>query len=323
MKKLIAIFALTATLVGCDKQHNGSGLDITIDGAIETPICVSIDETRAAGVDSAEGIFEHGILDSDDITMRYILQIYINGQIATRYVEYSDTKSVEFLPTLIPGHDYKFVVWADVVTKDSAATTFSDVDNHYNTADLSNITLKGDWVPMDETRDAFTGYAVENDFVGDHNVTVTLTRPFAKLRIVATDKAKANTTPVRGIVKYISDFSVGFDAVAGSAKELTSSAKVHEYTLDTYSEDTNESYTLFTDYIFANDNDISLTFAFYEEGASYPIMNKTYAADNVSIKCNCLTTIKGEVLTGGEVIVVTAAIESGYYGYDGVGVEVD
>jgi len=308
MRKLLAIFALIATLVGCNKQQDG--LDVLIGGPVQTPISVSIDETRAAGVDSAEGIFEQGILTSDDVTLRYILQIYIDGVAADmRLVEYSDTKSVEFMPTLIPGRDYKFVVWADVVTKAQGADKFTDTDNHYVTksasgkSTLDNITLKGDWNAMDETRDAFTGFVVKNNFTGG-NVTINLTRPFAKLRIVATDKENATATPVKGIVRYTSNYSEGFDAVAGKAKASSIAGKIHEYALDTYTNDSDESYTLFTDYLFANDGSISLTFEFYEEGVSYPIMNKTYTANDVSIVRNSITTIKGQILTGDETIEI-------------------
>ena len=309
MRKLIAIFALTATLVGCSKQPD---MGVAFDTPIEIPVSVSIDETRAAGVDSAEGIFKHGILDSENITMRYILQIYIDGVAAdTRLVAYSDDIDAVFYPTLIPNRNYKFVVWADVVTKAPEATKFSDTDNHYITKNaqgkstLNNITLNPNsaWKAMDETRDAFTGYAVVNNFSGG-NVTVNLTRPFAKLRIVATDKENATATPVKGIVRYTSNYSEGFDAVAGEAKAPSIAGKVHEYALDTYTNDSDESYTLFTDYLFANDGSISLTFEFYEEGVSYPIMNKTYTANDVSIVRNSITTIKGQILTGDETIEI-------------------
>lgn len=308
MRKLIAIFALTATLVGCSKQPD---MGVAFDTPIEIPVSVSIDETRAAGVDSAEGIFKHGILDSENITMRYILQIYIDGVAAdTRLVAYSDDIDAVFYPTLIPNRNYKFVVWADVVTKAPEATKFSDTDNHYITKNaqgkstLDNITLNPNsaWRAMDETRDAFTGYAVANNFSGG-NVTVNLTRPFAKLRIVATDKTKYTVVPATGKVTYTTPHRVTYNAATGEAAAASLANKIHIYNIDTYSDDTDDSYTLFSDYFFAVDEKIKLTFAVYEDNMQTAVINKEYTFDNIEVKCNRLTTIRGEILTGGAVVI--------------------
>lgn len=303
MRKLFAILTLSVALAGCDKEPNDNGqLDVSVNAPIATPIRVSVDETRAAGVDSAEGVFANGILDSENVTMRYIMNIYTDeGVVDRRYVAYSDSTNVEFYPDLVPNRNYKFVVWADVVTMDSTAETFSDVDNHYDTTDLSNITLKGAWDAMDESRDAFTGFTIKENFTGG-NVNISLTRPFAKLRIVATDKAEALATPVKGLITYTSSHRAAFNAKTGKAAAATIADKVHEYTIMSYTADTEESYTLFTDYFFAVDDKISLTFAFYEEGVSYPIMNKRYIAENVSVMSNRITTIRGNILTGDEKI---------------------
>lgn len=309
MRNLFAILTLVVALVGCDKSHDeNGGLNVSIDGAVTTTINVSVDETSSravAGEDSAVGVFENGILNSDDVTMRYIMQIFIDGEQATKYIEYSDYNSVAFNPELVPNRDYKFVVWADVVAKSSGATEFSNVDNHYNTGDLTNITLKGDWNAMDESRDAFTGFAEEDNFACDHNVNIKLTRPFAKLRIVATDMDKTAAIPVRGEVRYTTLSCAGFNAVTGTAIQGTSlSGTTHDYTIKTYADSSDDNYILFTDYIFALDDDtIDLMFMFYEDGVSYPILNKVFTAEDVEVKRNHITTIKGTFMTGDELVV--------------------
>ena len=304
MRKLLAIFILIATLVGCNKQQEG--LDVIVDGPVPTPISVAIDDTRAAGVDSAKSVFENGILGRDNVTMRYILQVYIDDQPAIRCVQYGDTKIMEFSPLLVPNRNYKFVVWADVVTKDSGVEDWSNVgDNHYNTTNLEKITLLGDWNAMDESRDAFTGFAEEDNFACDHNVNIKLTRPFAKLRIVATDMDKTTAIPVRGEVRYTTLSCAGFNAVTGTAIQGTSlSGTTHDYTIKTYADSSDDNYILFTDYIFALDDDtIDLMFSFYEDGVSYPIMNRVFKAEDVEVKRNHITTIKGTFMTGDELVV--------------------
>lgn len=274
---------------------------MVVGGPVPTPISVAIDDTRAAGVDSAEGVFKNGILNSPDITMRYILQVYIDGQAATRCVQYSDTTSVEFRPLLVPNRNYKFVVWADVVTKDSGVEDLSNVgDNHYNTDDLENITLLGDWNAMDESRDAFTGITIKNNFECNGPVTISLTRPFAKLRIVATDKANATTLPVKGKVTYTTSHRVAFNAVEGKAAEASVN-KEHTYSIDTYSDDTNSNFSLFSDYFLAENDTISLKFTIYADDAMSTPIGKEYTIDNIVVKRNSLTTIKGAILTGGVV----------------------
>ena len=292
MRKLLAIFILIATLVGCNKQQEG--LDVIVGGPVPAPISVAIDDTRAAGVDSAKSVFENGILGRDNVTMRYILQVYIDNEPAIRCVQYGDTKSMEFSPLLVPNRNYKFVVWADVVTNGA-----QDIDNHYNTTNLEKITLLGDWNAMDESRDAFTGVETKNNFACDSPVTISLTRPFAKLRIVATDKANATTKPVKGRVEYTTSHREAFNAFEGTAAAASLENKTHTYSIDTYSNDTNSNFTLFSDYFFAEDDTISLKFTIYDE-MNTPI-GKEYTIDNIVVKRNSLTTIKGEILTGGGV----------------------
>ena len=296
MRKLLAIFILIATLVGCNKQQEG--LDVIVDGPVPTPISVAIDDTRAAGVDSAKSVFENGILGRDNVTMRYILQVYIDDKPAIRCVQYGDTKSMEFSPLLVPNRNYKFVVWADVVTNGA-----QDIDNHYNTTNLDNITLLGDWNAMDESRDAFTGFAKEDNFACDSPVTISLTRHFAKLRIVATDKANATKLPVKGGVEYTTSHREAFNAFEGTAAAASLENKTHTYSIDTYSNDANSvsDLTLFSDYFFAEDDKISLKFTIYADDST-PI-GKEYIIEDIVVKCNSLTTIKGEILTGGGVLV--------------------
>ena len=306
MRKLFAILTLSVALAGCDKEPNDNGqLDVSVNAPIRTSIRVSVDETRAAGVDSAEGVFANGILgsDNDNVTMRYIMQIYMDDVATTKHVAYSDEPNVEFTPELIPNRDYRFVVWADVVTEGK-----KDIDNHYDTTDLSNITLRGEWNAMDESRDAFTGFTIKENFTGG-NVIVDLTRPFAKLRIVATDRDKTSVIPISGRVTYTTPHRTAFNAVTGFAVQASLENKSHTYNLDTYTNDTVNSCTLFSDYFFAEDDNIKLTFAFYEDEGQTAIINQEYTIEGISVKRNTITTIKGEILTGGKIVVESPRID--------------
>ncbi|MBR2429543.1 MAG: hypothetical protein IKB15_06155, partial [Alistipes sp.] len=119
MRKFLALAAVVLGLASC--QTEPEGLDVNVGGEQTVIVNVTVPEaeTRAAGTNSAAGAFANGVLgtESDNTTMRYILQVYYNGEASKeRLVEYSDGKSVAFEVRLVPERDYQFVVWADVVT---------------------------------------------------------------------------------------------------------------------------------------------------------------------------------------------------------------
>ena len=92
---------------------------------------------------------------------------------------------------------------------------------------------------------------------------------------------------------------MAFNAVEGTAAAASLENKTHTYSIDTYSNDTNSNFTLFSDYFFAEDDTISLKFTIYDEMNTQ--IGKEYTIDNIVVKRNSLTTIKGAILTGGVV----------------------
>ena len=205
MKRFLALAALLLGLVAC--QTEPEGLDVNVGGEVDTFVTVSLPETTRAN--SALGAFDN-VVASNDYTIRYIFQVFYNGTEsgATRQVIYTDKDQVSFPVRLVPNRHYNFVVWADVVPQGGKAMdTIVDydvaADYHYYTADLKNIQIIDvdgvhEWEEMDETRDAFTGHfdtAVDDDkttYNGAKNISFTLTRPFAKLRVITTDMEQLN-----------------------------------------------------------------------------------------------------------------------------------
>ena len=82
--RFLALAALVLGLASC--QTEPEGLDVNVGGEVDTTICVTIPETetRAGGEDSAKSVFDNGVLDADNLTMRYILQVYYNGKVQRR-----------------------------------------------------------------------------------------------------------------------------------------------------------------------------------------------------------------------------------------------
>lgn len=317
MKKLFIFAALAFGLAACETKNEES-IDAVVNGdkAVEFTINViapEIDETRVAdsGYRNSElGGLQNGVLGltTDNVTLRYILDIYdANGvRSEQRYYAYSDAKNVEFTPRLIPKRKYTFVVWADIV--DTKAAEGNYVDKHYNTADLTKVTLKDTWTPMDETRDAFSGFEVVES-LSSAEITVNLTRPFGKLRIVTTDKKAVNdlhVTPDYASVDYTAIPVYSFNAKDGSYTALTPAtlSKSHaKFAIANYSASNAGAgeMTLFTDYFFApSTEEVALgvfTLNVYDTEDENSLITSTTFSSSIPVKRNRLTTIKGNLLT--------------------------
>lgn len=310
MRKIFIFAALAFGLASCQKETSIFGVNVnTNEEAVEFTIHVAapdVEGTRAAAswADSAAGAIANGVLGtpSDDVTMRYILDIYdANGDRSDeRYFAYTDDRNVSFSPRLVPGREYTFVVWADIVS----ATAKADV--HYNTADLTTVTLKDEWNPMDETRDAYTGFlTVTLEKTAD--LTIKLVRPFGKIRVITEDMAAVNDlgiTPDHAEVTYTTAYRNQFNAktgeytVAGNANKKTHTKfEIANYGSNVY----DASMALFTDYLFApNGTDVvSFTMEVFgtDEKNNHFSMKTTKFPTDIPVKRNTLTTITGKFLT--------------------------
>lgn len=313
MRKFLALTALVLGLAACQTETNIFGVDVnTNEKAIEFTVNVTAPEleTRAADwTDSAKGGIENGVLGTtqDDVTLRYILDIYdANGERSKkRYFAYADDRNVSFSPRLIPGRKYTFAVWADFVS----ATAKADV--HYDTSDLKAIKLKDAWAPMDETRDAYTGFTTVDELLANQEITVNLTRPFAKLRVITTDIVAVDNLHVKpgfATVNYTTAYRYQFDATTGQYTAAGTAKKSHlTFEIKEYSSNTTSDMTLFTDYLFAPVQDevvefnLSVYDAVVDENSGIKSLGNliTTTTFNTSfpVKRNVLTTIRGNFLT--------------------------
>ena len=305
--RFLALVALVLGLASCQKDT--TGFDVVVDGEQETTICVSLPEATRA--DSALGAFNNVDL-SGDATIRYILKIYQkvgNEYVAStdRQVEYSDEKSVVFPVRLVPNRDYRFVVWADYVERED------DVDYHYNTADLTNITLNDTWVAMDETRDAFTGvYCTVKEgkqYTSASSINILLKRPFAKLRVITNDMVELGylgVNPTYATVAYATPYRARFNALEGTAvAAVDSNVKSHDvFAIAAYDDNTPASKVLFTDYLFAEQDVVKFTLSVYEDEAMTKPIKSTFFNTDIPLYRNKVTTIKGNILSDGSDIKV-------------------
>ncbi|MBO7307771.1 MAG: hypothetical protein J6U59_07060 [Alistipes sp.] len=320
MKKLLALALVVFGLAACQTEPQ---FDVQMGGEQEVMLTVSLPEATRAS--SASDALTNGVLSTH--SLRYILEVYrVNDDAVLydtcqRFVETSKNTSMVFPVRLAPGYDYRIVAWTDIVEGDSKEDRY-----YYTEEGLDNVVIKDNgtvnWNAMDETRDAYTCVKVVDDFSSASNLDMTLTRPFAKLRVVATDIEdirKVGLVPTTATVKYTQDMYVKYNAVEDKCIADGAKKKEHEYTYATTAskyEDVNScvEYTLFSDYIFVPSTGTA-KFELTVKDADGNIINKEIGSFNteISVERNKLTTIKGDVLTiGGNITVnVNGFLEEG------------
>ena len=305
--KFLALAALVLGMVSCQTDVV-EGLHVDANGEAELTLQVGLPEaTRAAGEDSALGAI--GNINMAEYDIRYVLNVYDEkGDLAKGPIsQFEDVStSTQFSLRLVPGRQYKFVVWADFV-KQGEQTAL-----HYDVRDFAEIKTLTAQNPMDETRDAYTGFHVEERFSNTSNISFKLTRPFAKLRVVTTDMKELYSDLVSAKVVYTSRLYTSFNAIEAKAIGLETSAGVErnvDFSTMTYANESNPrtdggKMTLFADYLFgAEDNRVMFTLDVADEtGIDIP---EIAFNTNIPVERNHLTTVMGKILTDANTITVT------------------
>lgn len=303
--KFLALAALILGMVSCQTDVV-EGLHVDANGEAELTLQVGLPEaTRAAGNDSALGAI--GNVDMDKYDIRFILKVYDDkGELAKECEpQVGDATEAKFSLRLVPGRDYRFVVWADFVNQGSK------VDLHYNTSKFPVISLNNGVAQglNDESRDAYTAvYEVESYSSSSKIEPIILTRPFAKLRVITTDMNQLYSDLTSATVKYTSKLYTSFNALNQAVN--TNSSESFEKTV-VYGDDTkyngepkNGEMTLFADYFFGSEDDrVMFTLDIADEtGYDIPTVNFN---TNIPVQRNHLTTVKGNILTDANEITVT------------------
>lgn len=284
---------------------------------LEAPEAMQL--TRSvAGTNSAKGGLTN--VDWTKYDVRYQLAVYSEDGtqllIAPQSKVYDTYGPATFEFRLTPNTTYKFVAWADFVTQGS------EEDLHYNTADLTHISIitdnDQDKTINDESRDAF--FVTKNIAVGQTlNESLTLKRPFAKIRVVTTDWDESN-----GAVAKPDNFKItyhdckrfsGLNAVSGEATGEAdadaSTVYVAEIATDASGEKfyeggydaTSTNRTLIVDYLVATSDQQAIHFKLDMLAGTTPVISRDFTT-NIPIQRNYLTTLIGNLLSVGGSITI-------------------
>ena len=314
MKKFLALTALVLGLASC--QTEPEGLDVNVGGNQLVNIAVGLPE--ATRTSSGTG-FDLTKLEANNLELRYILEIYVEGNTENRIRKeaFSTASQVVFPVRLVPGRNYRVVAWTDIVPEDANRTEGGDYDYYYETsAGLTAVTIVDNneikWNAMDEERDAFTAFQTINNFTANTSIDLTLYRPFAKIRVVSTDIKDIEDLGFElgtGEVEYGYDMNRKFNAYNGTSSDA--SYKTHAFAYPTpYAGDAYETATqrtLYADYIFVDniENPDVVQFSLTVNDKSGNLIKTTAFNTDIPVHANKLTTLIGEVLTEGGHVKIT------------------
>ena len=324
--KFLALAALVLGLASCQQEPE---LFNPVGGEVDVVLTVDAEQlaTRAAEDDGISGLNSaHGAVDYFQATdwtavdLRYTLEVYdvknevVGDRVKARMTQvYDDYQPASFDLRLVPGREYRFVVFADFVANNSAAD-YNGHGLHHDITSLANIQVINDGI-NNEATDAYFDF--EDVTVNDSTpLNMVLTRPYGKIRVIATDYAELNNNVFPGsvVVEYTKTHIASFNAVTGAivATEATTEFSAtlsgqtkgnHIYTAGYDGEDTH--MTIFTDYILATDQQHSIQFTMDIIDTNGVRIKETTFNTEIPVQRNNLTTIIGNVLTTATEVNVT------------------
>ena len=338
--KRIFIILLVAVLTSCNSDHNSTlenceKVDLILQ--VTSPTMES-SRNEASGLDSALGAIDNFDNNSEfweEYDLRYILEIYevitsgsektiSESPIYKRQVQTTDnydTDGIQFKMQVVPNRTYQFVVWADFVTDGKAE------DLYYNTTDLRAISRKEEFkhVAMQEALDAYHICKTET-IKKKSTIDLTLSRPMAKLRVVALDYNEINdySNPTNVSVKFDTENNPVYKTFNAITDEISNNCSAHEYTYSVnpmpykeYTATTTDGqnlsgFVLFSDYIFTprdiiaeqkNEYPVSFSLTIIYDNDEQ-ISNKIDFDTQIPLSRNYLTTVVGNCLTQEENFII-------------------
>ena len=309
MKKiLLPILALGGLLFAssCQMDEPDAG---TLTGEVDFSITAGIPSGITTYSPDDGNAFSHmggaNNVDATNYDLRFILEVYDGETLAYRDVQSVDENftaaTVNFNARLL-AKSYTFVLWADFVEEDSESDLF------YNTANLKEISYtdavnNNVTVLSTDIADAYSANKVIDLSTSSKSESIRLTRPFGKIRLLATDKDIANKvleTPVSvkldfGSAKFPSSFNALTGDVSGElAIEAITTPAVFENATSVSGTTYGNAYLLGYVYAFAS-----------TPQAAYPIDVTVYSdaaaanqighreLTNIPVSANKLTTVVG------------------------------
>ena len=309
MKKLLSILAVALCFVACQNDQSfetAKGDFVTATLNVAAP---ELDVTRAgsdkdanAGANSAFGAIDFAEGDAEfwsKYDLRYIFEVRsaeenVSVHKETKTFDSYQGTTLEF--RAVPNREYNIYAYADFVLQGS------EEDLHYNTSDLSEITVDG-MNAMDEAYDAY--FAAEKFKITTiFNESITLKRFLSKVRVIATDLewltdyADPKTVEVDFYNhKLFQSFNLYKGKVETVMAKTTHRYDIKEGYYNLGYDSREDAMTLFTTYLYASTDHTNINFRMSTFDTKDRLIKANDFNTEIPICRNCLTTIVGDVLT--------------------------
>ena len=332
--RFFAIAALVLGLASCQKDfapemNSGDEVKVTLSvsapeliGATRAGVDGEIDgqgalDSRFGAIDYLDGnVAGDNRWDWNDVDIRYTMEVYDQEDLTTPIKDRQEIikdqyQQVEFEVRLIPNRKYQFVVFADFVDQATKEPL-----RHVLGETLNDITLVNEAL-NDEVADCyFKSWSFEPTNNTSNQTEATLTRPYAKVRVIATDLAELNLNvhPEKIAIEYNTVIPTTFNAVKGTISgDNTTKTFTYDYIAEIRNNMADHVYnadydamvdakgrashmTLFTDYILAEDEQSPINFKMTVSDKIKEIKVVDFNTE-IPVQRNYLTTIIGDVLT--------------------------
>ena len=286
MKKyLIPALALGLVMTSCQSDEPfapGEGGEKQVTFTLNVPGELG---TRAGATDNAS---DKGGWTNSQGNLSYTLVLRAANDVQTLTAD-AQGREVTFTPTVVLGRNYTVTAYAYF-----GNTAKSSIDAIAESKGIN-----------DETKDAYT-WTGNINFATDQYGTdqnITLKRPYAKLRLIATDYKAAKTDVKSVTVEYKNQMYTMFNAVEGQFNTEKSVSFTNQWNKNYYEETTTDGEkTIFADYVPVNETGVApfTVTVEYQNGETY---TRKFAED-IPVRRNALTTLKGAFFTAGAEITV-------------------
>jgi hypothetical protein len=231
---LATAYCLLLLTVSCQSEKEYFGSEIPPGEVVE----IQLSPALPGGVTPLSSDGGGAAALAGEYDLRYILEVW-STDATPRFVERrvevaSDYSTGVNFSVSLPAKKYNFVFWADFVTKGTTTDLTYNTENsdgNGNYLGLQDIEWNTSAYEISkDLRDAY--YAVEEIDLTTSTVSrpVTLHRPFAKLRILATDLPNGANPPAKTLLEYThaspgaATFSKSFNALTGFPNDATINA---------------------------------------------------------------------------------------------------
>ena len=247
MYKIIPVLAVVLPMLYCIQGCTSSEKITAPEGLVEGSVGIAADLSMKA--------------DPDDIgPLRSRMQAWTTGskpELAFDFTWYSSTGSVNEPVKMIPG-TYDILFWADRQPENKPEELY------YDTESLKSVNVVNPYAHGD-CREAFCGVLESQEFISGTDLTVTLSRPLARLMIKAPD---GKTISGVSYDSLLSTFDVSSEGSASSGEIVSCN---------------NLEGSEFTDYVFPGVMTVTIT---YDSGET-----RTVDLKAETLKANYITNI--------------------------------